>query len=132
MNAECTCNTCSGKIEFNLLQTGHTVQCPHCGIETILFIPKESLKSIENFEPYQESESNFEIKLSSVEYQLWIAGQTILFSGIAAFLIFIFLAISDTDKESKWLIFAFAVMFQGWIFSLIFKGFAEVIRLLRR
>jgi len=35
----CTCNTCSGKIEFERSQAGQTIQCPHCGIDTVLFIP---------------------------------------------------------------------------------------------
>jgi len=40
----CTCNFCSGHIEFDSgqIQPGTTVQCPHCGIETILFNPKEN------------------------------------------------------------------------------------------
>ncbi len=35
----CKCNTCSGKIEFEPSQAGQTIQCPHCGLETVLFIP---------------------------------------------------------------------------------------------
>jgi uncharacterized protein YbjQ (UPF0145 family)/DNA-directed RNA polymerase subunit RPC12/RpoP len=40
----CTCNTCSGLIEFdeNLNPNGTTIQCPHCGIETILFNPESN------------------------------------------------------------------------------------------
>lgn len=40
--AVCTCNTCSGKIEFESANTGQTVQCPHCGMDTVLFIPQVS------------------------------------------------------------------------------------------
>ncbi len=36
---ECTCDACSGKLEFEALNDGTTVQCPHCGMETLLFIP---------------------------------------------------------------------------------------------
>ncbi len=46
----CPCQHCSGKIEFDANQfdptgsaggmtTGQTVPCPHCGLETILFVP---------------------------------------------------------------------------------------------
>lgn len=38
----CKCNTCSGQIEFDssLVQSGTTIPCPHCGIDTLLYIPK--------------------------------------------------------------------------------------------
>jgi DNA-directed RNA polymerase subunit RPC12/RpoP len=39
----CTCNICSGAIEFESSKAGQTIQCPHCGIETILFIPGKAL-----------------------------------------------------------------------------------------
>ena len=35
----CTCNTCSGHLEFDASRAGETTQCPHCGTDTILFIP---------------------------------------------------------------------------------------------
>jgi hypothetical protein len=39
--ATCPCQLCSQKIEFetNQFQPGMTATCPHCGMETILFIP---------------------------------------------------------------------------------------------
>ena len=40
----CPCQHCSGKIEFdaNLLEAGAktTVRCPHCGLETVIFVPE--------------------------------------------------------------------------------------------
>jgi len=39
----CQCNVCSGKIEFDMSQVGETIQCPHCGIETMLFIPSQKM-----------------------------------------------------------------------------------------
>jgi hypothetical protein len=38
--AKCPCNHCSGHIEFDSEHTGETVQCPHCGIDTLLFLPQ--------------------------------------------------------------------------------------------
>jgi hypothetical protein len=35
----CTCNTCSGHLEFEASNAGTTVQCPHCGMDTVLFVP---------------------------------------------------------------------------------------------
>jgi DNA-directed RNA polymerase subunit RPC12/RpoP len=39
MLTKCSCNTCSGHIEFDAAHAGETVTCPHCGLETILFVP---------------------------------------------------------------------------------------------
>jgi predicted RNA-binding Zn-ribbon protein involved in translation (DUF1610 family)/type II secretory pathway pseudopilin PulG len=41
--AKCNCTTCSGHIEFEVENAGQTVTCPHCGIETLLFIPHGAL-----------------------------------------------------------------------------------------
>jgi hypothetical protein len=32
----CRCNHCPGEIEFTVEQSGETVTCPHCGMETTL------------------------------------------------------------------------------------------------
>jgi holliday junction DNA helicase RuvB len=41
----CPCQYCSGKIEFDANQLdaaeNTTVPCPHCGLETIIFVPKQ-------------------------------------------------------------------------------------------
>lgn len=37
--SKCPCNNCSSNIEFEADQAAQTVSCPHCGLETILFIP---------------------------------------------------------------------------------------------
>lgn len=39
----CPCNNCSGKLEFESAHAGETIQCPHCGMETVLFIPQVPL-----------------------------------------------------------------------------------------
>jgi DNA-directed RNA polymerase subunit RPC12/RpoP len=38
--AKCKCNNCSEWLEFDTSQAGSTIQCPHCGMDTILFVPK--------------------------------------------------------------------------------------------
>ena len=35
----CRCNTCDGQLQFERQQSGQRVECPHCGIETLLFVP---------------------------------------------------------------------------------------------
>ena len=39
MNSTCVCNLCSGQIEFESSAVGQTVGCPHCGMDTMLFMP---------------------------------------------------------------------------------------------
>jgi len=34
---KCLCNVCSGVIKFDLADAGQTINCPHCGMETVLF-----------------------------------------------------------------------------------------------
>jgi hypothetical protein len=37
--AKCRCQHCDGLTEFDATGAGQTVPCPHCGLDTILFIP---------------------------------------------------------------------------------------------
>ena len=39
MIAKCSCQQCSGHIDFPAEMSGQTVECPHCKLETLLFIP---------------------------------------------------------------------------------------------
>lgn len=36
----CPCNNCSGNLEFDSAHAGETVNCPHCGMDTVLFMPQ--------------------------------------------------------------------------------------------
>jgi uncharacterized protein YbjQ (UPF0145 family) len=39
----CTCNNCSEHLEFDPSNAGETIQCPHCKLDTVLFVPGASL-----------------------------------------------------------------------------------------
>ncbi len=39
MNAKCSCSHCDGHLEFDATYAGERVACPHCGKETLLYIP---------------------------------------------------------------------------------------------
>src|SRR5207245_882443 len=43
MFAKCPCNNCSEHLEFDESDAGSTVTCPHCGLETTLFVPPHSI-----------------------------------------------------------------------------------------
>ena len=36
---ECKCQTCSGRLAFEPERAGETIQCPHCKMDTVLFVP---------------------------------------------------------------------------------------------
>ncbi len=38
-SAKCNCTVCSGHIEFDPNQAAQTIPCPHCGMDTLLYIP---------------------------------------------------------------------------------------------
>jgi DNA-directed RNA polymerase subunit RPC12/RpoP len=40
--AVCACNHCSQHLEFRIEQTGESVECPNCGIATVLYQPRVS------------------------------------------------------------------------------------------
>jgi DNA-directed RNA polymerase subunit RPC12/RpoP len=44
MDAKCSCQICSGHIEFDASRAGEAVACPHCGMETTLFVPATDRK----------------------------------------------------------------------------------------
>ena len=41
MFEKCSCNHCSGHIEFDASEAGQVVACPHCGLETKLYVPQK-------------------------------------------------------------------------------------------
>lgn len=72
--ARCSCNNCSGHLEFDPAYAGSTVQCPRCGKKTFLFVPPMSAAS-----PPKRAQRNW--------------GKFIGFEPAAAFAAFFFLGI---------------------------------------
>jgi len=42
----CSCNVCDGHLQFERQQTGERVNCPHCGMETLLYVPQGAPKRV--------------------------------------------------------------------------------------
>src|ERR1039458_2881126 len=38
----CSCNNCDGHLQFERQHAGARISCPHCGMETQLYIPQPS------------------------------------------------------------------------------------------
>jgi hypothetical protein len=150
MIAKCKCQYCNGALEFeseNFQESGQDqrqifgqfVPCPHCNKQTIIYL--EKLAPQDNVRAFLKERDESRIRFlkernesrirsdSRIEDQLETAGIIILLIGLVAFLASVFLAV--TSSQIEWLIVGFAAVFQGSIFFLLFKGFAEVIRLLR-
>ena len=39
----CVCQNCPGHIEFEATHSGESITCPHCGLETKLYVPQDAL-----------------------------------------------------------------------------------------
>jgi hypothetical protein len=90
MFEKCSCNHCSGHIEFDASHAGQVGVCPHCGFETILFVPPKPPVAQEKLTPLKTnppatnlSKNNLKSKLSSG----WIKA---LF-GLVCLTLFVFL-----------------------------------------
>ena len=42
--SKCHCQHCNGHIEFETAQVGRTITCPHCELDTVLFIPGAAIQ----------------------------------------------------------------------------------------
>jgi len=47
-SAKCRCRNCNGHIEFDQRSAGQNVTCPHCGMDTQLYIPGHARIPIEH------------------------------------------------------------------------------------
>ncbi len=39
MLVKCICTNCAGHLEFDEVNAGRKIDCPHCGFQTVLFLP---------------------------------------------------------------------------------------------
>jgi NAD-dependent SIR2 family protein deacetylase len=144
---KCKCQYCNQSIEFDraLIEVtgksgdatmGQSATCPHCGMETILYVPGLGTpKSVEYYaEQLNKSAARAKSKNESrVENELDGAGRIFLILGVLGLLGAGYFAFRDgRDSNPLILVLGTVSAVQGAIFYLLFKGFAEVIRLLRK
>jgi hypothetical protein len=69
MNVKSQCNHCSGRIEFNASDLGQgetrTIECPHCHLETTIFVPHKPDAAGENPVWFGSEESLVEMRFGS-------------------------------------------------------------------
>lgn len=135
MIEKCQCGYCGVNIEFeadSFIRSGQTstkifgqnVTCPSCHKATILTLQNKT-PNLARF-PKTDDEN----KVSHVESQLDNAGIIFLIIGVTGLLGSAYAYFND--GEQWMLILGFVGALQGAISYLLFKGFAEVIRLLRK
>jgi DNA-directed RNA polymerase subunit M/transcription elongation factor TFIIS len=49
--AKCRCQTCNGHLEFDPAAAGETIACPHCGVDTQLYLPPVEATRIQHSAP---------------------------------------------------------------------------------
>ena len=151
MFGKCPCNNCSGHIEFDTAEAGSTVTCPHCGVDTALFVPqvpfppqpKPRTAEIVEETAYDKAgvegrleltpgdEANRSRKLAAELENTGIAFFVIgIVAGSIALFVALYMALGDTTKLGIWFLVAVVAVAQGIVIRLLFNAGAEIIRLL--
>ena len=146
----CRCQYCNKGIEFNAEQlevsgsagdkiTGQTTTCPHCGMDTLLFIPREKTP-----EPIAEKPPEKIVKLVKQTFQsggmedtLDEIGGIVLVCGIVGGIIAIFAAIiafsnSQVAIGVDLLCVGLVTICVASVNRILFRAGAELIRLLKK
>ena len=143
---KCNCNTCSGHLEFDPAHVGMAIQCPLCGMETVLYEPTTSPAATPPTEETKPQKTASIVKGAytvgdTVERKLDSAGSILLGLGIAGAVIgliagIVLLANLDSERSASPAVmcfaFAIACFLQGYVFCVFFRGMAEMVRLLKK
>lgn len=137
----CLCNNCSQPLAFAADGAGQTIECPHCRMETLLYRPPgQSAAAAPKPEPPikpVQLETLRPPEPDRVEDHLESIGKFFYMGGFVGAIICgigIILSIAD-DRGGQAISFflgLLAAVFQGIVLQTIFRGLAEIIRLLRR
>ena len=149
MDVICPCNNCSEHLEFDESAAGSTIACPHCGMDTVLFIPQvpvgappveqepapkpkpKTAKIVEHELTIAIDKGGVEERLDKAGELFWVLGVLGGFCGLAAALFFL-LSENQMTLAGGCCIVAIAAYAQGCIVNTLFKAGAEIIRLLKK
>ncbi len=117
---KCKCQHCDGNIAFDIENSGQTIPCPHCGMDTVLFIPKrqtqQSVKSNKTQKPFKPFELP-QMGGSGIAAAMAIIGVlNFIGSVVGGFLL------GSQNAEAGWIFFG-----AGMMGGLMLLGFAAVI-----
>lgn len=141
----CQCQHCNENIEFDASGQWHEnsrIQCPHCSIETVLFIPlpssesatKSQVKPIEIDGGWRNStapkkQKKVENKLEGMANLLFMLGIAGMIFGVIGA---IAMAAASSDRWFWPILIGVAGMVSCGVISVFLKSQAEMIRLLKR
>jgi len=85
MNITCPCHVCSAPIEFDTTDSGKAVTCPHCGMDTVLFMPAANKKAVvlaksETVDPPRPKKRRHSAIIPVV---LFLVGFGLIFNGLS-------------------------------------------------
>jgi hypothetical protein len=143
---KCRCRHCDGPLEFDLtaIPAGTSIACPHCGLETTLFVPQDQKPKPLTDKPRPPASQQIAIQsavrpiesvleeIGGVFYAFGWIGAVI--SGIVAVILFA-QAMDKGDSALPALVPLFAalgMLFQGFVIKTVFRAIAEIIRVLRK
>lgn len=148
MDVKCPCNNCSEHLEFDRSAVGPTVACPHCGMDTVLFIPQVPMDSqpsepesapkpkpkwakiVEHEQKRTTYRGGVEGRLEKTGDNFWAFGICGLVFGLFAALILI------VEGQITWAgvscIAGIVAFVQGAVINTLFGAGAEIIRLLKK
>jgi hypothetical protein len=66
----CSCNNCDGHLEFERQHAGQRINCPHCGLETVLYSAEAAASGVQTVQNSSESKSANQLKAKSNSFGL--------------------------------------------------------------
>lgn len=124
----CHCRHCNQSIPFERSQVGSEIPCPHCQMETLLFIPTAMPAPV--IPPHLlPREVAIEESLENVAHTLLTAG--IVLAVICAIAGGLFFADLNPVAGFTWFVVGLGAAANGFVANVVFRALAEIIRLLR-
>ena len=144
----CPCIKCSGNLEFDAANEGETIKCPHCGADTVLFIPQvpvdsppsepdsvpepgpKRAKLVAHEQKKPTYRGGVEERLENTGDVFWALG---ILGGVGGLLVAIVELLTDQiNLVAAPCIAAILAFTQGALIGTLCKAGAEIIRLLKK
>jgi hypothetical protein len=126
---KCPCQNCNENIEFESEHAGQTASCPHCGMDTILFVPQVGGM----FKPKATIPKNEQIKRKPSSLSTNIFAVLVLLLGCACILFATIHDLHESTLENQSAIRGIIYMIEyaaGWILialSFVLNALAKLI-----
>ena len=133
----CKCQNCPGILDFDRERVGETVECPHCQMETMLFIPVQPSRQMETTPTkkkftgrHYQVENDLE-NIGYIFFAIGIIGGVLSFLGLCYCVVFHVAGYGLGEEALGFLFTMLAAVAQGWIIRALFCAPAQIIRQLK-